>query len=251
MKVKAIISALMLMACGMASAQTKTYLNVETAPGVYKSFEVNKDLKISWGEKKEVPPTTGTAKRTGRVNVRWVQLWENGPKFAEYNVGATSVEDYGGYYTWGGTYKNGNGIAWSDDHNPGSVALSGTDDTATKLWGENWRMPTSAELSDTEGGLLYECDCTWTENYNETGVNGLLCKGKEGTVYEDNSVFLPAAGYDFSGDVSHQGDCGVYWSSTPKDSNIAYDLYFDSGKKCPGNYYHNSGYSVRAVLAEE
>ena len=249
MKVKAIISALMLMACGMASAQTKTYLNVETAPGVYKSFEVNKDLKISWGEKKEVTPTKGTAERTGSVNVRWVQLWENGPKFAEYNVGATSVEDYGGYYTWGGTYKNGNGIAWSDDHNTGSVALSGTDDTATKLWGENWRMPTEEEFSN----LLAKCDVKWidgsTEKYNNTTVTGLLCTGRG--AYSSNSVFLPAAGYNFGGDVSGQGDCGVYWSSTPKDSDIAYDLYFDSGKKCAGNYYHDSGYSVRAVLAEE
>ncbi len=249
MKVKAIISALMLMACGMASAQTKTYLNVETAPGVYKSFEVNKDLKISWGEKKELPPSTGTAERTGSVNVRWVQLWKNGPKFAEYNVGATSVEDYGGYYTWGGTYKNGNGIAWSDDHNTGSVALSGTDDTATKLWGENWRMPTSAELSNKEGGLLYECDCTWATNYNGTGINGLLCTGKEGTVYEDNSVFLPAAGLCIEGGVYEQGYVGFYWSSTPDGTSRAYELCFDSGDQYV-DYYGDKeyGYSVRAVL---
>ncbi|MDO4824289.1 MAG: hypothetical protein Q4A08_09010, partial [Bacteroidales bacterium] len=34
--------------------------------------------------------TTGTAKATiggSEVDVKWVQLWENGPKFAEYNVG--------------------------------------------------------------------------------------------------------------------------------------------------------------------
>ena len=252
MKVKAIISALMLMACGMASAQTKTYLNVETAPGVYKSFEVNENLKISWGEKKELPPSTGTAKRTGDIDVNWVQLWKDGPKFAEYNIGATSATDYGGYYTWGGTYANGKGITWTDDHNKGDSNLSCTGDnitdTATNLWGENWRMPTEEEFSN----LLAKCDVKWidgsTEKYNNTTVTGLLCTGRG--AYSSNSVFLPAAGYNFGGDVSGQGDCGVYWSSTPKDSDIAYDLYFDSGKKCAGNYYHNSGYSVRAVLAE-
>ena len=196
--------------------------------------------------------TTGTEKRTGDIDVNWVQLWENGPKFAEYNIGATSATDYGGYYTWGGTYANGKGITWTDDHNKGDSNLSCTGDnitdTATNLWGENWRMPTEEEFSN----LLAKCDVKWidgsTEKYNNTTVTGLLCTGKG--AYSSNSVFLPAAGYNFGGDVSGQGDCGVYWSSTPKDSDIAYDLYFDSGKKCAGNYYHNSGYSVRAVLAE-
>ena len=62
---------------------------------------------------KELPqePTNGpmviTGKATATINgktidVNWVQLWENGPKFAEYNVGATSVTDYGG-----GLYSRG------------------------------------------------------------------------------------------------------------------------------------------------
>lgn len=244
MKVKAIISALMLMACGMASAQTKTYLNVETAPGVYKSFEVNENLKISWGKKKEVTPTKGTAERTGSVNVRWVQLWENGPKFAEYNVGATSATEYGDYFTWGGTYKNGNGIAWSDDHNTGSVALSGTDDTATKLWGENWRMPKQGELE----ALLANCEVEWATNYNGTGKNGLLCTGK-GT-YSSNSVFFPAASNCIEDGVNEQGYYGYYWSSTPDGSDGAYSLYFDSYSQCVNFYGRCGGCSVRAVLAK-
>ncbi len=243
MKVKAIISALMLMACGMASAQTKTYLNVETAPGVYKSFEVNKDLKISWGEKKEVPPTTGTAERTGSVNVRWVQLWENGPKFAEYNVGANSATEYGGYFTWGGNSANGEGV-WNDYYNDGESNLSGTDDTATNLWGSNWRMPTQAELE----GLLANCEVEWTTNYNGTGKNGLLCTGK-GT-YSSNSVFFPAASNCIEGGVYEQGYYGYYWSSTPDGSDGAYSLYFDSYSQCVNFFGRCGGCSVRAVLAK-
>ena len=247
MKVKAIISALMLMACGMASAQTKTYLNVETAPGVYKSFEVNKDLKISWGEKKEVPPTKGTAERTGSVNVRWVQLWENGPKFAEYNVGATSAPEYGDYYTWGG-FENVVGVE-NPAYNSGLDDLSGTYDTATNLWGDNWRMPTKAEFEEL---LKSEnCTCTWTENYNETGVNGLLCKGKEGTVYADNSVFLPAADGCYFGSVHGNGIYGYYWSSSPNNYNSAYRLTFRSGDQRVFEGDQHYGFSVRAVLVEE
>ena len=187
--------------------------------------------------KEVTPPTTGTEKRTGGVSVNWVQLWENGPKFAEYNVGATSATEYGGYYAWGG---NQNKV---DDHNTGTVYLSGDDDTATKLWGDKWRMPTKEELD----ALLnnQNCTCTWT---TQNGVNGLLCTGKGD--YKDNSVFLPAAGFCDDGGVYGQGDYGRYWSSTPDDSYYAYDLYFNSGGQYVDYDYRGSGCSVRAVLNE-
>ncbi|MDO4824074.1 MAG: FISUMP domain-containing protein [Bacteroidales bacterium] len=194
---------------------------------------------------KETPATTGTAEVNGSAGitgnkVNWVQLWEGGPKFAEFNVGATSATEYGGYYAWGG---NQNKV---DDHKSGTEALTGTDDTATKLWGENWRMPTKEEFSN----LLAKCDVKWidgsTEKYNNTTVTGLLCTGKG--AYSSNSVFLPAAGYYRGGGVDFQGYDGVYWSSTPQESDRAYDLYFDSGQKCAGNSYRTDGFSVRAVL---
>ena len=245
MKVKAIISALMLMACGMASAQTKTYLNVETAPGVYKSFEVNKDLKISWGEKKEVPPTKGTAKRTGDVDVKWVQLWENGPKFAEYNVGATSATEYGGYFTWGGNSANGEGV-WNDYYNNGESNLSCTGDnitdTATKLWGSNWRMPTKAELQ----ALLANCEVEWTI---VDGLQGRKFTGKD--TYSSNSIFLPAAGHCNGGNVLGQDYDGFYWSSAPYGIDRAYELYINSDDQYVDNYGRKeNGCSVRAVFAE-
>ena len=196
----------------------------------------------------------GEAKATGIGNVRWIQLWKDGPKFAEYNVGTTSVEDYGGYYTWGGAYANGEGITWYDDHNTGTTSLTGNDDTATALWGSKWRMPTNAELDDAKGGLLYECNCTWTENYKGTDINGLLCTGKGD--YESNSVFLPATGYCWQGEVKDLGNFGSYWSSTPHDNDSwawilgfgfdKYDVYDQSVK----GRASQSGFSVRPVLAE-
>ena len=65
----------------------------------------------------------GEAEATGIGNVRWIQLWEGGPKFAEYNLGATSATEFGGYYTWGGTYINGDGIAWDGTYNEGTSDL--------------------------------------------------------------------------------------------------------------------------------
>ena len=204
----------------------------------------------------------GEAAATGIGNVKWIQLWENGPKFAEYNIGATSATEYGGYYTWGGTYKNGKDIEWTADQNTGTSKLSGDTDTATKLWGSNWRMPTNDELGIKDedaidesftGGILYECTCTWVTNYNGTGVKGLLCTGKGD--YSSNSIFLPGAGFlEYSvGVITGYGvteQC-VYWTSMPDDDN-AYSMTFydDNYAYVSGDGCRYQGYSVRAVLAE-
>ena len=186
-------------------------------------------------------PTAGCATADGVGYVKWVQLWAGGPKFAEFNVGATLATEYGGYYTWGGTYKNGKDIAWDGTYNEGPSVLSGADDTATKLWGSNWRMPTSDELE----ALLYECTCTWTAS-----PAGLLCKGKEGTAYAYNSIFLPAADYCQNGDLFGVGRYGYYWSSTPEDHNNAYFLDFSSYNQNVVGQNRDYGFSVRAVLKE-
>ena len=60
MKAKAFITAALLMACTMASAQTekKYYMNVQTAPEEVQSYEVNSDLKVSWEQtQKGVTPS--------------------------------------------------------------------------------------------------------------------------------------------------------------------------------------------------
>ena len=183
--------------------------------------------------------TTGTAKRTGDIEVAWVQLWKNGPKFAEYNVGATNnkAEDYGGYYCWGGSIDKDSNAAYKSGTDP----LTGTDDTATNLWGSNWRMPTKAELDD----LLANCDVVWT---TVNGVKGHKYTGKGN--YASNSVFLPAAGFYFSGDVNDQGNFGYIWPSTPGDSGNAYYLLFGSGKQKVADFSRDLGFSVRAVLVE-
>ena len=181
--------------------------------------------------------TTGTAAATGIGNVGWVQLWANGPKFAEYNVGAANnkAEDYGGYYAWGGSQDK------VDDHNTGTDVLTGDADTATKLWGSAWRMSTKAELE----ALLANCDVEWTA---VNGVNGRKFTGKGD--YASNSVFIPAAGYCRNGSLYDQGDFGSYWSSTPNGSGDAYGLGFGSGYQGVYDGYLHGGFSVRAVLAE-
>ncbi len=192
---------------------------------------------VQWGNEKTgfpvrpvaAKPTKGTAKATinsVETDVNWVQLWENGPKFAEYNVGVTDgkAESYGEYYTW-------------------------AEDVASTEWGSAWRMPTKAELE----ALINNCDFEWT---TVNDVSGHIYTGKG--AYSSNSIFLPVAGYYefYQGDTKFKNaSCAYYWSSTldpwePEDA--AYNLYFDHGVShiAGGTCSRKSKLSVRAVLNE-
>ena len=127
------------------------------------------------------------------------------------------------------------------DYNNSESVLSGADDTATALWGNNWRMPTKAELQE----LLSYCDVQWT---NVGGVNGRKFTGRGD--YASNSVFFPAAGYCCIGYAYGQGNVGYYWSSTPDGSGYAYDLYFYPDFQYVLYDFSFYGFSVRAVLKE-
>lgn len=181
----------------------------------------------------------------------------SGLKWATCNVGASSPEEYGGYYAWGeteekrnydwSTYKWCNGDAYSmtkycTSSSYGTVdnktVLDPQDDVAHVKWGGSWRMPTLEEQKE----LLNSCTWTWT---TQNGVNGYEVTGPNG-----NSIFLPAAGYRYGTVLSLSGSYGGFWSSSLDESycNIAYYLYFDSGGRDWSGYYRFFGHSVRPVL---
>lgn len=242
-KLSAFLVMLMCMSA-MAQAQDEFMTMIVTKKnGDVMYFPAKNIKKVKWTN---IDPfsTIGTAKaiiNDNEVNVNWVQLWENGPKFAEYNVGATSATEYGGYYCWGSSVDQDRNIYFNKNNNE----LTGNDDTATKLWGSAWRMPTQAELQ----ALIDNCDVQWT---TVNGVNGRKFTGKGD--FASNSVFLPAAGYCYysggDGGVRGQGIYGYYWSSTPCRQSISYFLDFVQSRQYVHDDWCDYGRSVRAVLAE-
>ena len=170
----------------------------------------------------------------------------SGTKWACCNVGADKPEDYGGHYAWDETeekdyydestykyYQNNSYVSLGSD-------ISGTEyDVAHVKWGGNWVMPTLDDINE----LLDNCRIVWT---TLNGVNGQRFTSN----INNNSIFLPAAGYRLGGDLYIAGSYGDYWSSTqrPGGSSSACDLYFGSGGA--GWYYYSRyrGYSVRPVL---
>lgn len=198
-----------------------------------------------------LPPITGTAKRIGNIDVRWVQLWAGGPKFAEYNVGAEEVVGYGDHFSWGGSTPD-----CTTDYYDGFDDLTGEYDTATKLWGSNWRMPKDSELSDLFVVDYCGGDGVWTENYQGTGINGRLFTGKG--YYASNSVFFPATGeYTKKNDTfeyDYLNRAGLYWASSyggyTREELLGRFMFISWSRHEIGNENRSKCCSVRAVLKE-
>ena len=257
---KLLLSLVALMAISMtANAQYVKLYKGETLVEQYSKDQVD---KVEFSNTISVV-TTGTTDGHD-----WVQLWENGPKFATMNVGAT-ITDYasvtatsgqyttanvGGLYAWGGSTAQVAG-SFTDDHNTGSANLSGDNDTATKLWGSNWKMPSQTDLENlnsTDNCVWTWCDGSTTQYGTGCTLAGYKVSGKTGTDYANNSIFLPAAGWfdngSKTGDVA--GSDGDYWSSTESGSDYAYGLDFSSGGQDVYDFDRECGCSVRAVLSE-
>ena len=199
-----------------------------------------------------------------------VQLWENGPYWAECDVGATKPEERGSYFWWGDTvgYKfvdkqwiaadgSRNGFSFTKENCPtygkslaelkatGYVDATGNlvaaHDAATVHLGAPWRMPTDAEIA----ALTKNCASTWT---TRNGVVGRLVTGKG--AYASKSIFLPTTGYGKDSGISNVDSYGDRWSSTPNsnDPRYASDLSFDLNHFCRITYFHRrSGFPVRPV----
>ena len=187
----------------------------------YKAYMV-KDTETVYGEVKEF-----STLEDPYYGHEYIDLGlPSGLKWATYNVGASSKEDYGDYFAWGetetkSTYIEENSITY--DVEMSDISGNSQYDVARKKWGSTWRMPTEQEMNE----LVDNCEWKWTQ------VNGVY--GVEVTGPNDNCIFLPAAGNRDGSSLYYDGEEGVYWTSTPPvydntdyDNSIAFNLIFDN-----------------------
>lgn len=171
----------------------------------------------------------------------------SGTLWAKYNVGASEETGYGNYYMYGMGSKtyDSTDTPYAGTESP----LSSNADTARQAWGGLWHMPTREQFQELINNTNYE----WIVDYKGSGINGGLF-----TALNGNTIFFPAADcyYEEMGGGSHtpDGSCGIIWSSTPKDNNDAFTLYFsqnnlnvDFSSHITGNG-RDSGFSIRPVL---
>ena len=184
----------------------------------------------------------------------------SGTLWATCNIGATKPEEYGDYYAWGetstkntynwSTYKYCNSgyddftkyCNKSDYGNNGFTddltELQRGDDPATANWGNGWCTPTKEQWKE----LLENTTNKWT---TQNGVKGRLFTSKK----NGKSLFLPAAGRRWDGELYDVGSDGFYWSSSLNTDypDGAWYFYFRSGSYSMYGNDRYGGQSVRAV----
>lgn len=109
-------------------------------------------------------PTTGVI--DGKT---WVQLWDNGPKWATENV------------------YDGDGNEYFESFDPWD------EDTATDLWGSNWRTPTTEEIISL---------CAFCNRSEDRSAGTTIVTGKG--LYSGNSITLTDGRYWLIGGVYYE-----------------------------------------------
>ena len=158
-----------------------------------------------------------------------------GIKWATMNIGAESITDYGLYFQWGDTqgytaaqvgsgsgkkyfgwadYKYGDGTSSPSNtgitkynSTDGLTVLEASDDAVTAAWGNGWRLPTKDEFV----ALGAAVNTTMTNNYQGSGVSGLVCTDKTDS---SKVLFFPTGGDCSNGSVGSVGRIGNYLSSS-------------------------------------
>lgn len=226
----------------------------------YKAFVADsKNEKV--GEQK-----TFTTNMLTYNGIEYVDLGlPSGLKWASVNLGASSMDDVGAYFSWAETkskekfainnYKYAK-ISSSETSGgtttntyeftkytsaDGLKQLEQSDDAAYAIWNGKWRMPTYEEFKELES----TCSWIWTkiddqEGYKIVGPNG-------------SYIFLPFYGYYgqyWYGEVFHN-DCTYYWSSDLRYSTAysnAYCLKIDSSSTSFVGFPRYYGALVRPVF---
>ncbi len=208
------------------------------------------------------------------ANLGSIQDWLDNPKptavdlglsvkWASFNLGASTPEGSGDYFSWGetapkssyswstytyGQSKNGPFSEYVVDAAYGTpdykTILDLEDDAAHATWGDAWRMPSKEEVQE----LRSNCNWQWT---TMNGVAGYKVTGKK-SGYTDNFIFLPAAGMISGSKVQNVGTEGDYWSSSlyTAESCSSWSPYFTAAEFSTGDCYRYFGLPVRAVYGE-
>ena len=186
----------------------------------------------------------------------------SGTLWATCNIGASKPEGNGNYYAWGETKPQAsNAYSWNsykyadggydklnkycnnskygdNGFTDNLTTLQAGDDPAAANWGSDWRTPSKSQWDE----LLANTTNQWT---TRNGVSGRLFTSKK----NGKTLFLPAAGGRWDGELDGTGSYGRYWSRS-LDTVYPYGawyLYFDSGNCCMYSGRRGNGFSVRPV----
>lgn len=164
-------------------------------------------------------------------------------KWASCNVGASSPEQYGSYFSWGeintkSKYSDNNSLTIGKKF--GDIKADPLYDAATVNCGSSWRLPTLKEFEE----LKERCTWQWT---TQGGKKGYKITGPNG-----NSIFLPASGYRNNASLYEIKEAkGRYWTSTPDENynNSSYAMFFSNNDYHTYKNLRYDGFTIRPVIA--
>ena len=233
-----------------AGAQQKI-MRIHHSDGTSETRKVNDVVKITFENEGETPQPEGPQMVDMGLSVKW----------ASYNIGATSPEDYGNFYAYGEIepkteytlenyqwyypdYNDWDCDEWEKYYKLGKTFTGTNYDVAHVKWGGDWRVPTRDEWKE----LIENCEWQWT------GINGVT-GARAVSKINGNSIFLPAAGNMVDAEHTHDQLGCFYWTSSEYETNDIstecrnYRANIDATNHAAadGYDYPEVGFSIRAV----
>ena len=176
----------------------------------------------------------------------------SGLKWAICNVGATSPEQPGMYFAWGETkgytsddidsnvrsfnvaeYTGNSASLISDD-------LIGKCDAAHIYMRGSWRIPINKDFTE----LVKNTYKTWIDDYNKTGVSGLLLTSKT----NGNSIFFPASGFCYNSLIGRMNSGGFYWTASIDSYVDAWYMHLGEKNQFVLSDARYCGFTIRGVF---
>ena len=167
-------------------------------------------------------------------------------KWGSFNLGASSVTDFGGYFGWGDVTEtltvNDRGALYASGKFNTSIGGDVEYDIVAKELGGHWRMPTAMEIEE-----LNSCTIRFERDYQNTGVKGwLLTSPRNG-----NSIFFPCAGYKDASGLQDTQFAYIWSDSTYNSTYQAYSYrIYDNVSLKPATTTRNIHLSLRPVYDE-
>lgn len=159
----------------------------------------------------------------------------SGTIWANMNVGANSISDFGDLFSWGESDTKKSYTVYDYVNETKNQTLQGRHDAAYTILGLEWHTPSVSDFNE----LIENCNWRWT---TLDGHNGYEIKGHNG-----NSIFLPASGWIHTDSVEYRNEYGYYWTSDKVNDTFAKGLLFSKSEKKIGNGYLYYGRNIRPI----
>lgn len=171
-------------------------------------------------------------------------------KWANFNLGAEDVVDYGGYFGWGDvkdslTFNDRSGLWFKEKINTG-IAGDPEYDVVAKELGGHWRMPTAKEMQE----LMAYCTRKNEAYYNDSQISVCILTSTKNNA----KLIIPLAGFKNSANPTVAKDINQFaylWTDSAANLGNAYQCQVNGQLLEIKTGARNNFQSIRPVWDEK